>query len=58
MEFDSLASIAVREPEKTEEAVIRDENRRKQFKYRKRKRKQEDDEEPVEETEILVDLQA
>jgi hypothetical protein len=56
-EFDALSSTSVREPEATEQTVIREENRRKQFKYRKRHRKEEEEETPKEE-EILVDLSA
>lgn len=58
-EFDALASTSIREPEATEQAVIREENRRKQFKYKKRKRKEDEDEdENPQEEEILVDLSA
>ena len=57
-EFDALASTSVREPEATEETVVRDENRRQQFKYRKRKRKKDEDENPEAEEEILIDVQA
>lgn len=56
-EFDAMESTSVREPEKTEQSVIRDENRRKQ--YRQRKRKKKKDEEKTEgEGEVLIDLSA
>lgn len=57
-EFDALAATSIREPEAPEQTVIRDENRRQQFKYRKRKRKKDEEEESKEEEEILIDLQA
>ncbi len=57
-EFDALASTSIREPEAAEQTVIRDENRRQQFKYRKRKRKKDEEKNPEEEDEILIDLQA
>lgn len=39
LEFDAQASTSVRESEHTEQAVIRDENRRRQFKFRQKKQK-------------------
>jgi hypothetical protein len=57
LEHDALESTSVREPEKTEQSVIRDENRRKQYRQRKRKRKK-DEENPEGVGEVLVDVRA
>lgn len=57
-EFDALASTSIREPEAAEQAVIREENRRRQFKYKKRKRKKDEEENSEAEEEILIDVQA
>ncbi len=55
-EFDSTLSTVVKEAEKTEQTIINDENRQKQYRQRKRKRKKDDDENEEEEDEILVDI--
>jgi hypothetical protein len=58
-EFDALYSTAVQEPGKTEQTIISDENRKKQFRYRKRKRKKDDEENKSKESEEnFIDLQA
>jgi hypothetical protein len=57
-EVDAQDSTSVRETEETEQTIIRDENRRKHFKYRKRKRKEDEEPKPEGEEEVLVDLQA
>jgi hypothetical protein len=56
-EHDAIESTSVREPEKTEQSVIRDENKRKQYRQRKRKRKK-DDEKTEGEGDVLIDLRA
>lgn len=56
-EFDNVYSTAVNETEKTEQSVINEEDRRKQYKYRKRKRKK-DEEENEEPEENFIDLRA
>jgi hypothetical protein len=59
-EFDAQSSTSVRESEATEQTVIRDENRRKQFKYKKKHQKEDEEETSKEEKEeeVLVDLSA
>jgi len=55
-EYDLLHSTAVHEPEKTEQNIISDENRRKQFRQRKRKRKEDEEGNISEEEDIFVDI--
>lgn len=55
-QFDSLHSTAVREPEKTEQNVIVDGNRRKQFRQRKRKQKEDEEGNVTVEEDIFVDI--
>jgi len=55
-EFDALYSTSVQEPEKTEQTIINEENRRRQFRFRKKNPKKE--EKKVENEDNLVDLQA
>lgn len=57
-EFDTLYSSAVMESEKTDNPVITDENRRKQYRYQKRKRKEDDEKNPTPPEEHFLDLQA
>jgi hypothetical protein len=58
LEFDAQESTSVRESEHTEQAVIRDGNRRKQFKYRQKKHKEDEEQKPKEEGAQHIDLQA
>jgi len=55
-EFNDVYATAVREPEKTEQNVILDENRRKQFRQRKRQRKKDEKGNVTEEDDIFVDI--
>jgi hypothetical protein len=55
-EFNDVYATAVREPEKTEQNVILDENRRKQFRQRKRQRKKDEEGNITEEDDIFVDI--
>jgi hypothetical protein len=60
-QFDNIYSTVVQEPEPTEQALIREDNRNKQFRQRKKKKKEEDEEEnkkkkKEEDPEIFVDL--
>jgi hypothetical protein len=59
-EFDSQFSTSVHESEKTEQNIISEENRRRQFRQRQRKRKAEEEKEtkPGEDDESLIDLTA
>lgn len=56
-EYDALESTSVREPERTEQSVIRDENRRKQYRQRKRKKKKDEDKAGLDK-DVLIDLRA
>lgn len=58
-EVNAVFTTAVQETEKTEQNVITDENRRKQYRFRKPKRKKEDEEKnQSQEEELFVDLTA
>ena len=58
LEYDAQESTSVHESEHTEQAVIRDENRRKQFKYRQRKKKEDEEQKSKEVGPQHIDLQA
>ena len=60
-EYDNQFTTAVSETDKTEQNIINDENRRKQFRQRQKKRKEEEEKKakkPEDEEEGFIDLTA